>query len=112
MYEVDVFSQIESLMKCHLYHKQVYEVDVFEHHRFCDEFSHLVIRRFLAFNNLADLLSSCQLPFISDKQVYEVDVFEHHRFCDESHLVIESDFHSDEFFLKSLMKSTSVELMF
>ena len=28
--------------------KQVYEVAVFDHHRFCDEFSHLVDRSFLA----------------------------------------------------------------
>ena len=50
-----------------------------------------VLDIFSLLNNLAELLSSCQLPFISDKQVYEVDVFEHHRFCDEfSHLVDKS----------------------
>ena len=86
----------------------MFEVDVFEHPRFCDEFSHVVNRRFLDPVNFREFLTSIQLlllMFLStsrnvtliilllDKisvfiQVFEVDVFEHHRFCDEfSHVL-------------------------
>ena len=85
------------------------EVDVFEHHRFCDEFSHLVLmyvllrledsvegsiswnicfKWFKCSVELSNSLYSCQKCFPSVWQLCEVDVFEHHRFCDEfSHLV-------------------------
>ena len=46
--------------------------DVFEHHRFCDEFSHLVNRYFMAISTLYGILSlieqiieRIQRPFIS-----------------------------------------------
>ena len=88
--------------------KEVSEVDVFDHPRFCDEFSHLVNRHYL------NLLLSVEVPlewnkslkrfirslncqiyfavvntrFLQSKEVCEVDVFDHPRFCDEfSHLV-------------------------
>ena len=91
---------------------QAWEVDVFEHPRFCDEFSHLVNRSFgfdckpllesyldgiNVLDDLkcsvewSDLLSSCHWTFSSVYEAWEVDVFEHPRFCDEfSHLVIRS----------------------
>ena len=86
----------------------MFEVDVFEHPRFCDEFSHVVNRRFLAPVTFRGILTSIQLllmwflstsrnvtliiysqiTFLSVIQVFEVDVFKHPRFCDEfSHVV-------------------------
>ena len=86
----------------------MFEVDVFEHPRFCDEFSHVANRRFLAPVTFRGILTSIQLllmwflstsrnvtliiysqiTFLSVIQVFEVDVFEHPRFCDEfSHVV-------------------------
>ena len=53
------------------------EVDVFEHHRFCDEFSHLVNACFVATRRMFSSV--------------EVDVFEHHRFCDEFSLLLRLD---------------------
>ena len=87
---------------------QVFEVDVFEHPRFCDEFSHVLNRRFLASVSFRGILTSIQLLLLMflltstnvtliilllDNisvfiQVFEVDVFEHPRFCDEfSHVL-------------------------
>ena len=40
---------------------QVFEVDVFEHPRFCDEFSHVVNRRFLDPVTFWEFLTSIQL---------------------------------------------------
>ena len=90
------------------------EVDVFEHHRFCDEFSHLVKTCFVAKLNTLSVEVVLRwikvvskrilnfwlelshfgyelvviIYFFSLRSVCEVDVFEHHRFCDEfSHLL-------------------------
>ena len=86
----------------------MFEVDVLKDPLFCDEFSHVVNRRFLAPVTFRGILTSIQLlllMFLStsrnvtliilllDKisvfiQVFEVDVFEHPRFCDEfSHVL-------------------------
>ena len=103
---------LDLLSCCHWTFSSVYQalkVDVFEHPRFCDEFSHLVTRCFFfdckplleSYLNgidvlvylkcsveLSDLLSSCHWTFSSVYQAWEVDVFEHPRFCDEfSHVV-------------------------
>ena len=80
------------------------EVDVFEHPRFCDEFSHLVNRHVVKlatlcwrptwnekdFWNDLYLLLNCEIDFavvntrsLQSKEVSEVDVFEHPIFCDE-----------------------------
>ena len=88
--------------------EKAFEVDVFEHPRFCDEFSHLCKQWFFGFckslldrhcNHLYILVSfnfvldghtsliDCLALFLSIDQAFEVDVFEHPRFCDEfSHL--------------------------
>ena len=79
------------------------EVDVFEHPRFCDEFSHLVKRHVVKpatlcwrptlnekdFWNDLNFLLNCEIDFavvntrsLQSKEVSEVDVFEHPIFCD------------------------------
>ena len=55
---IDVLDALNVLLKCQILLncseltfisvKQLYEVDVVEHHRLCDEFSHIVNRSFLA----------------------------------------------------------------
>ena len=86
----------------------MFEVDVLKDPLFCDEFSHVVNKRFLAPVTFRGILTSIQLllmwflstsrnvtliiysqiTFLSVIQVFEVDVFEHPRFCDEfSHVV-------------------------
>ena len=81
-------------------------IDVFKHHRFCDEFSHLLNGCFPSSVMLYWCLKSVKLIFIdSFKLFYDfknlfnwrfstnylflvIDVFKHHRFCDEfSHLL-------------------------
>ena len=84
--------------------KEVCEVDVFDHPRFCDEFSHLVNKHVeepatlcwslnwmkYTFETIKNILLNCQIyfavantRFLQSKEVCEVDVFEHPRFCDE-----------------------------
>ena len=88
------------------------KVDVFDHPRFCDEFSH-VVKRFLLQLKLSVELSgrwfrcfrrfggatevlhsfcSCQYSFSSVEKVCEVDVFEHPRFRDEFSLLVKRHF--------------------
>ena len=43
---------------------QVFEVDVFEHPRFCDEFSHVFNRRFIASVSFRGLLTSIPLMLL------------------------------------------------
>ena len=77
------------------------EVDVFEYPRFCDDFSHLMNRRFLASASLYLSLTFIQLIFhtflrflwistliafllmIISISMFQVDVFELPRFCDD-----------------------------
>ena len=81
-------------------------IDVFKHHRFCDEFSHLLNGCFPSSVMLYWCLKSFKLIFIelfklfmTSKNLFNrrfssnyllivIDVFKHHRFCDEfSHLL-------------------------
>ena len=48
------------------------EVDVFEHHRFCDEFSHLVKRRFVATLTLWWSLNSIEYKFKMFERFLEI----------------------------------------
>ena len=54
----------------------MFEVDVFEHPRFCDEFSHLMNRNFLASASLSPSLTFIQLmvdtffSVLEDRQTY------------------------------------------
>ena len=59
---IDVLDALNVLLKWQTYYtalnrlfflvKQLYEVDVFEHHRFCDDFPHLINKSLLASRNL------------------------------------------------------------
>ena len=56
----------------------MFEVDVFEHPRFCDEFSHLMNRSFLAFSksfsesHLHPIDVSHNLKALEDRQTYSI----------------------------------------
>ena len=56
----------------------MFEVDVFDHPRFCDEFSHLMNRTFLASASLSLSLSCIQLivshllKVLEDRQTYSI----------------------------------------
>ena len=86
----------------------MFEVDVLKDPLFCDEFSHVVNRRFLAPVTFRGILTSIQLllmwflstsrnvtliiysqiTFLSVIQVFEIDVLDHPIFCDEfSHVL-------------------------
>ena len=53
---IDVLDALNVVLKCQTYYtvfnRLLYEVDVFEHHRFCDDVSHLVNKGFLASQGL------------------------------------------------------------
>ena len=67
----------------------MFEVDVFEHPRFCDEFSHLKNRTFLASASLSLSLSCNQLIFshilkaLEDCQTYCIALKENFELLDE-----------------------------
>ena len=70
---MDVWNDSNGLWKCQIYHSvaknhllqvtKCFEVDVFDHLRFCDEFSHLVTLRFVANSSLPWSHISMKLMF-------------------------------------------------